>query len=63
VLIYRNAEGLHGQRKFGNPCFRTQTLNYPKQCFPINGPWGGFQERHTASGKSIYNMNCIWKTT
>jgi len=20
MLIYRNAEGVHGQRKFGNPC-------------------------------------------
>ena len=22
MLIYRNAEGVHGQRKFGNPCLR-----------------------------------------
>jgi len=20
MFIYRNAEGIHGQRKFGNPC-------------------------------------------
>jgi len=22
MLIYRNAEGVHGQRKFGNPWFK-----------------------------------------
>jgi len=28
MLIYRNAEGVHGQRKFGNSCFRKTLLLY-----------------------------------
>ena len=28
MLIYRNAEGVHGKRKFGNPCSRKYVNNW-----------------------------------
>jgi len=39
MLIYRNAEGVHGQRQFGNPCTKAKDLKlilYDKQ---LLCPW------------------------
>jgi len=36
MLIYRNDEGVHGQRKVGNPCFR-----------PCKLLWGHFKIGHS----------------
>jgi len=52
MLIYRNAEGVHGQRKFGNPC---ATLY---QCFGHVSIVRVINRIRAATQLSVHNVFC-----